>query len=201
MKWHKKMRKYGKMILRDKNIRLVKVKYKGKKANAQDDWPAIRNPVRMLWTAFVFEILRKTPPCRIKNFIYRMFGVKIGKGVSIAYNVLPDPLYPELLTIEDGVLIGSDCELACHEFTNNLVTLGRTVIKKNAMIAAYVVVRVGITIGENAIVGMKSYVNKDIGKNEFWGGIPAKFIKKINPKDLIPKKDVEIIRYETKKTD
>ena len=195
----KAIRNNIKQLLRDPNIKSVKFAYKGKKANSQADWYKLRNPLRMLFTAFVFEILRKTPPNKIKNAIYRLFGVKIGKDVAIAYNVLPDPLFPELLTIEDGVMIGSDCELATHEFIRDWFSIGRTIIKKNAMIAAYTVIRAGTTIGENAITGSYSFVNKDVGKNEFVGGIPAKLIKKIDPKDLKLKKDVEIIKYANKK--
>ena len=149
----------------------------------------------MLWTALIFEILRKTPPSKLKNSVYRMFGVKIGKDVSIAYNVLPDPLYPELLEIEDNVLIGSDVEFGCHEFINHRFTLGRIKIKKNCMIGAYAMIGTGVTIGENSVIGLRSFVRDDIPSNEFWAGNPAKLIKKIDPKQLIPEKDVEILKY------
>jgi len=134
-KYWREVRRAIKRVLNDEGIKIVNFAYKGNKANSQDDWHKVRNPMRMLFTALAFEILRKTPPCKLKNAVYRLFGVKIGKGVSIAYNVLPDPLFPELLAIEDGVMIGSDCELATHEFLSQSFSLGRTIIKKNAMIS------------------------------------------------------------------
>ena len=176
-KYWKEVRKNIKKALKDENIKLAKFAYKGNKSNSEADWHKLRNPIRMLFTAFVFEILRKTPPCKIKNSIYRLFGVKIGKGVSIAYNVLPDPLFPELLTIEDNVMIGSDCELATHEFVRDWFSIGRTTIKKNAMISGYSLIRNGITIGENAVTGAICFVSKDVEDNMFVGGIPAKPIK------------------------
>ena len=194
-KYWKEVRKTIKQILNDKNIKLVKFAYKGNKANSELDWHKLRNPIRMLFTALVFEILRKTPPCKLKNTIYGLFGVKIGKGVSIAYNVLPDPLFPELVTIEDGVLIGSDCELATHEFLRESFSLGRTIIRKNVMISGYTIIRRGVTIGENAITGAICFVSNDVEDNMFVGGIPAKPIKKINPEDMKLKKDIEIIKY------
>src|SRR3989344_1313780 len=129
-KYWKDIRKTIKQVIKDENIRLAKFAYKSSKSNSQDDWHKLRNPIRMLFTAFVFEVLRKLPPMRIKNSVYRLFGVKIGSGVSIAYNVLPDPLFPEFLTIEDGVMTGSDCEFATHEFLRKSFTIGRTVIKR-----------------------------------------------------------------------
>ena len=195
MAWKKTVRQYGKLIRKDKSIRLLKLKYTGKRANSQCEWYAIRNPIKMLWTALVFQILRKTPPSNLKNSVYRMFGMKIGKDVAIAYNVLPDPLYPELIEIEEGVLLGSDIELGCHEFINHRFTLGRIKIKKNSMIGAYAMIGAGITIGENAVIGLRSFVREDVPDNEFWAGSPAKLIKKIDPKDLVPKKAVEILKY------
>ena len=35
----------------------------------------------------------------------------------------------------------------------------------------------GITIGENAIIGANSFVTKNVPKNTFVAGCPAKFIK------------------------
>ena len=192
--WKKQVRKAGKKILRDKSIKRIKLAYTGKHRNSQIEWYAIRNPARTMFTAAIFQILRKLPPCELKNSIYRVFGMKIGKDVAIAYNVFPDPLYPELITIEDGVLIGSDVELATHEFTNKWFSLGRLHIKKDVMVGAYLLMRNGVTIGNNAVFGTYSYISKDVGDWEFVGGIPAKFIKKLTPEDLAPKQDIEITR-------
>ncbi|MBD3164034.1 hypothetical protein GF323_02455 [Candidatus Woesearchaeota archaeon] len=184
-----------KKVLKDPSIRHAKIAYKGNKGNSEMDWGKIRNPVKMLFTAFIFEIMRKTPPCKLKNSIYRLFGIKIGKDVAIAYNVLFDPLFPELITIEDNVMVGSDCEIATHEFAKNWFSIGRAVIKKGAMISAYNVIGAGTTIGKNAATGMYCFVKSDIPENEFWVGIPAKFKLKLPKEGLVAKKDLEIIKY------
>src|SRR3989338_4349121 len=194
-KYWREVRRVIKQILNNKDIRLVNFAYKGNKSSSQNDWHKLRNPLRMLFTALIFEILRKTPPCKIKNAIYRIFGVRIGKGVSIAYNVLPDPLFPEFLTIEDGVMIGSDCEFATHEFLRKSFTIGRTVIKRNAMISGYNILRAGVTIGENSMTGAYTFVSKDVDKNIFAAGIPAKSIKEINSDAQVPEKEIEIVKY------
>lgn len=36
-----------------------------------------------------------------------------------------------------------------------------------------------VTIGDNAVIGAGSIVNKDIPAGEIWGGNPARFIKKV----------------------
>ena len=35
-----------------------------------------------------------------------------------------------------------------------------------------------VTIGENSTIAAYSFVNRDIPKNEFWGGIPVKLKRK-----------------------
>ncbi|MBU0979315.1 MAG: acyltransferase [Nanoarchaeota archaeon] len=196
MKFYKEWRQTVKKVLKDKSIRYAKVAYKGDRDNSENDWHKVRNPVRMLWSGLIFTIMRYLPPCRLKNGIYRMFGAKIGKNVAIAYNVFLDPLFPELITIEDGVMIGSDCEIATHEFVRDWFAMGRTVIKKKAMISAFNVIGAGVTVGENSITGMFCFVKNDIPPNEFWVGVPAKKKMDLPKHGLMPEKDVEIIRYD-----
>ncbi len=197
-RFYKDWKEQCKKVLKDPSIRYARIAYSGDKGNSEIDWPKIRNPLRMIFTAFIFEILRKTPPCKIKNSIYRLFGVRIGKNVAIAYNVLPDPLFPELITLEDNVMIGSDCELATHEFVRDWFGIGRIVIKKNAMISAYNLIRAGTAVGEGAMTGIFSYVNKDVPSEEIWVGIPAKLLKKIEG-SLKPEHDTEISYYDGRK--
>ena len=189
--FYKELRNLIKKVRKNPKIKYAKIKYKGKRRNAELDWYKLGNPVRLLWNALIFQILRKTPPCRLKNAIYRMFGIKIGKEVAIAYNCFMDPLFPELITIEDGALIGSDCEFGTHEFVNSWIALGRLKIKKDAMISGYNLMMAGVTIGEKSATGAFSFIKDDIPPNEFWAGIPAKFKAKLPEGGLQPKQDLE----------
>lgn len=51
------------------------------------------------------------------------------------------------------------------------------IIGKNVWIGANVTVLKGVRIGDNAVVGAMSLVNKDIEPNSLWAVIPAKKIK------------------------
>ena len=57
---------------------------------------------------------------------------------------------------------------------------GKVLIKKRALIGAGSLIRCGVTVGEHAIVGAKSFVNKDVPDFTIVGGVPAKIIKKNN---------------------
>ena len=108
-----------------------------------------------------------------------LLGMKIGKNVGIAPDTEIDPFYPGLISIEDNVILGLKINLPCHEFTRHNVRLGRIHIGKNALIGAFSTIRLGVNIGENSVIGMNSFVNKNIPPNELWGGVPAKRIKKL----------------------
>jgi acetyltransferase-like isoleucine patch superfamily enzyme len=47
-------------------------------------------------------------------------------------------------------------------------------IKKRALIGAGSLVRCGITVGEHAVIGAQSFVNKDIPDYTTAGGVPIK---------------------------
>jgi acetyltransferase-like isoleucine patch superfamily enzyme len=52
-------------------------------------------------------------------------------------------------------------------------------IKENVWIASKATVLKGVTIGKYSVVAASAVVTKEVPSYEVWGGIPAKFIKKI----------------------
>lgn len=54
------------------------------------------------------------------------------------------------------------------------------IIKDNVFLGANVVIKKGVTIGENSVIGMNSVVTHDIPANSVAVGIPCKVIKTIN---------------------
>lgn len=52
-------------------------------------------------------------------------------------------------------------------------------IGKNVWIGANVTVCQGVEIGDGAVIAAGAVVNKNVEKNTVVGGVPAKFIKKI----------------------
>lgn len=79
--------------------------------------------------------------------------------------------------IEDGVQIGSHCSIYSHSTIDS--KKGSVILKKNCKIGTHSTIMPNVTIGENAIVVAHSFVNRNIPKNEMWGGIPVQFINEI----------------------
>ena len=81
------------------------------------------------------------------------------------------------VVIEDFVQIGSHCSLYSESTIDNKV--GQIILKKNCKIGSHSVIMPGVTIGENAVIGAFSFVNKDVQENVVAAGVPIKIIKKL----------------------
>ena len=84
------------------------------------------------------------------------------------------------VVIEDFVQIGSHCSLYSVSSIDNKE--GKIILKKNCKIGSHSVIMPGVTIGENAIIGAFSFVNKDVPNNVVVAGVPIKKIKKMEGK-------------------
>lgn len=79
------------------------------------------------------------------------------------------------VVIEDNVQIGSHCAIYSESTIDR--KSGKVILKKNCKIGSHTVIMPGVTVGENAIVGAMSFVNKDVPANSVVGGAPARVIK------------------------
>lgn len=126
----------------------------------------------------------------IRPFMFRLMGVKVGKGVAIGYEVLIDHTNAKLITIEDNVQLTSRCHILCHKRNLDDYHLGddaskfpyiksMVILKKGCQIGMGTIVMPGVTIGEGAIIGAGSLVTKDIPAWTVATGRPAKVVKQI----------------------
>jgi len=136
-------------------------------------WGRIAAVLRYL----VVQLAGLMPLQCLKTFLYRWLGMKIGKGIWISPGVVMDPLFPSLIELEDGCLLGIGCRLFTHEFTATNFRIGRIRIGKGSVVGAYATVRSGVTIGSKVTVGFNSYVNRDVPDGMTVGGVPARILK------------------------
>jgi len=102
-------------------------------------------------------------------------GLKLGRNFDIGAFTYINARYG--ITIGDLVQIGSHCSIYSHSTIDD--KKGKIVLEKNCRIGTHSTVMPNVTVGENSIVAAYSFVNKNIPKNEVWGGIPVKRIKKL----------------------
>ena len=96
--------------------------------------------------------------------LYRLAGVRVGHGAYISPHVVIDPLYPQLIRIDTGALLGLGCRLMTHEYTATRFRLGRVHVGEGSVVGAFSTVRSGVRIGARATIGMHSFVNEGEGR-------------------------------------
>ena len=140
-----------------------------------------------------WSILEPIEPRKLRPFILRRMGCKVGKGCFIGDYVRIDTSHPNLITLEENVSIASGSRLLCHQrdfsdycVGDDYMKLGYSVkpivLKKGCLVGMESFVMPGVTIGEGAIVGAGSLVTKDIPAWTIAAGRPAKILKEIPKK-------------------
>lgn len=141
--------------------------------NSLHRWYAARHPLRVALNYIVILLCRISPSLTLKRVLYRKLGMTVGDGVAWGLESTPDVFWPELITVEDNVIIGYDATILCHEFLQDEYRTGEVVIGEGAMIGAGATVLPGVKIGAGAQVGANSLVTEDVPPGETVIGVPA----------------------------
>lgn len=140
-------------------------------------WTKHRNPLKVMLNFFVCFFCFLCPFPEIKNPLLKLIGMNIGKNVYIAMGSALDIFYPELIEIGEHAIIGYGCVITAHELVQNELRIGAIYIGANTVIGVKSTVLAGVHVGEGAIISAMSLVNKDIPRNGFYGGVPAKKLR------------------------
>lgn len=117
----------------------------------------------------------------VRILLYRMSGFKIGKKVFIGMRCYLDDRAYKMLTIGDGVVVAYGVYFACHgERQEDMpIVLGdgcyigmrSSIISKNADKSVF-----GVHVGEKAVVGACTLVNRDIPPHATAVGSPCRIL-------------------------
>jgi acetyltransferase-like isoleucine patch superfamily enzyme len=113
------------------------------------------------------------PNCKIGNDVKIMPHAIVGGGCIIEDKVYYGPQCMTANTNRIGVHRGQDADYV------------PIVIKKGAVLYTGCLIKGGVTIGRNSIIGMGSVVTKNVPNNEVWMGNPAKKVRKVKDEEQI----------------
>jgi acetyltransferase-like isoleucine patch superfamily enzyme len=142
--------------------------------NSMQEWWRVRNPLRVCLHFAVIYACRFLPSLRLKNALYRLLGMKVGKGVSVGLMAMFDIFFPEWITIGDNTVIGYNATILAHEYLIGEWRRGEVRIGRGVMIGANVTILAGVEIGDGAVVSACSLVNRDVPPGAFVGGVPIR---------------------------
>jgi maltose O-acetyltransferase len=156
--------------------RVLTLPFEGERCDVSKHWHSFlrTTPFQMVKKAAILAVTRNMQSGWLKNALLRRTGMKIGKHVFIAATVQLDIQFPELITIEDGAILGMHSHIATHEVTHAHIRLGKVHIGRNALIGGQATVRSGVTVGENAVVAMRAFVTHDVPANTLVTGLPER---------------------------
>lgn len=137
-------------------------------------WTSYVNPLRVYFNFAVITLCRIMPSLRLKNALYRMVGVKVGKNARIGLLAMLDPFFPHLITVGDNSIIGYNVTILAHEFMVDYWATGPVVVGPHAMVGANSTVLAGVHIGDGAVISALSLVNRDVEPHTMAGGIPVR---------------------------
>lgn len=117
----------------------------------------------------------------IRIFLYRLCGFKIGKHVFIGMHCYLDDMCYKMLTIGDNVTVSYGVYFACHGKNqahmpitikdNAYIGMHANIISRNADKTTF-----GVTVGEGAIVGSCTLVNRNVPTGMTAVGVPCRII-------------------------
>jgi hypothetical protein len=125
------------------------------------------------WRSFCAWMGRYTPFCGWKTFWFRRAGASIGKNVFFSPGVSLDLLFPQLVTLEEGVVLGLDAMLVSHVYTPERIVIGRAVARARALVGGRGILAI-TTIGEEGVLAANSYTLKPIPAGHIGIGVPAR---------------------------
>lgn len=185
-----------KLSLTYRFLRLIGLNYSEEEYGQISLWKVIKRVVKTYRDGFLLKFIKDSwllsplLPRKIRPWILKTIGSKVGKNTFIGANVYIDSGHADMIILEDHVHIAGECTLLCHQrnlkdycIGDDYAKLGYKVaeihLKKGCLIGQRTMIMPGVTVGEGAIVGAYSLVTKDIPAWTIATGRPAKVVKEI----------------------
>ncbi len=135
-------------------------------------------------------ILSPLLPRKIRPWVLRKIGCKVGKNTFIGSQLWIDSGNADLITIDDNVHVTGRTVLLCHkkdlhhyyegdDYAQLPYITGKIHLCRGCSTGTGSIIMPGVTIGEGAVVGAGSLVTKDIPAWTIATGRPAKVVKEI----------------------
>jgi non-ribosomal peptide synthetase-like protein len=113
----------------------------------------------------------------------RALGARVGRNVTIETITLGTP---DLLTVEDGVSLGTFVNLENARVEGGMLVIGPILLQRDSVVDSYSVLENDTRLGERARLGGQSALaaGRQIPAGEMWEGAPARAVN--HPQEKLP---------------
>jgi serine acetyltransferase len=154
--------------------------------NAHQGWYKARNhlngpvlgPLRIVVNYVVINACKHLPSLALKRWLFRLLGMRLGRGVTIASGATLDYFFPELIEIGDHTIVGMNALLLTHEFLHDRLRCGPVRIGADCLVGANCTVLAGVSLGDGTTVSAMSLVHKGTPPGTFVGGVPIRVLSR-----------------------
>ena len=148
--------------------------------------------IKECYHAILMRFAKVTLSYKIRIKIYKHLGMAIGENVYIGPGLdVIDETLTNLITLGDRVTIAPQTTFVVSSSPNNSKLkdiyprrFGNIVVEDDAWIGTGAIILPGVVIGRMSVVGAGAVVVSDVQPFTVVGGVPAKVIRKIEPKDV-----------------
>jgi len=146
--------------------------------------------LRVLAQKLLHQAARICIPTGPRVALYRAMGIRIGRGVFIGLDTWLDDQFPELIAIEDEVVISFRVVVVVHDDARRMDailpgqgdgTVAPVTLRRGCYLGAGCIVLPGVTVGERAVVGAGAVVTRDVPAGKVVVGAPARVVRDIGP--------------------
>jgi len=118
---------------------------------------------------------------KLRPFLHRLRGVKIGHNVWISKLVYIDENHPDAISIGDNSTIGFRTTIFSHVYfgRRRKVNVEKVVIGNNVFIGPHCLILPNVTIGDNVVIMGGSVINRNIPPNTMWGPAATEMMSRV----------------------
>jgi len=154
-----------------------------------------RSLLKEIWHLIRKGICQNIAPKCVTNFmrvrLYRLCGFKIGRGTFIGMRCYLDDLCYDKIEIGKNVTISYGVYFACHGRKQGH---NKIIIKDGAYIgmrASIIAPKGDVVIGEKAIIGTMTLVNKSVPAGMTAVGVPCRILEKKAPNPVAQEENTD----------
>jgi acetyltransferase-like isoleucine patch superfamily enzyme len=118
---------------------------------------------------------------RLRPYLHKLRGVKMGKNVWISKLVYIDENHPEAISIGDNTTIGFRTTIYSHFYfgPRRKVISDKVIIGNNVFIGPHCLILPNVTIGDNVVIMGGSVITRNIPPNTMWGPPATELISRV----------------------